>query len=136
MDDVITQRLVELTFAPLDEVAAWFTRLGMKVQRVEEGVLTVRNPQLNITTAVLNISDPITRAVCLGFGVAGVHWPQAFPDLLKAVDQAWRLGQGDRNTVLTGSPRGPDNKGHPARKPPPVTAPTFADLYKNRNPGE
>lgn len=136
MDGVITQRLVELTFAPLNEVGAWFTCLGMDVQQVEEGVLTVRNPQLNITTAILNISDPITRAVCLGFGVAGVHWPQAFPDLLKAVDQAWRLDQEDRNAVLAGSPRGPDNKGRPVEKVHPVTAPTFADLYKNRNPGE
>jgi hypothetical protein len=141
MDEIITQRLVEMTFAPLDEVAVWLTRLGMEVRQREEGVVTVRNPYLDITTALMNISDPITRAVCLGFALAGVSWPQAFPNLLKAVDKAWRLRQkqtasSDQAPPSAGSSPGPtDHKSQRAQKLPPATTPTFADLYKNRNSG-
>ena len=79
MDGIITQRLVEMTFASLDEVAGWLTRLGLEVQRREEEVVVAHNPHLDITTAVTATSDPISRAVCLGFAVAGPWWPQLFP---------------------------------------------------------
>lgn len=90
MEQMITQRLVEMTFAPLDDVAGWLTRLGLEVRPREEGVVTVRNPHLDITTAILANSDPVTRAVCLGFAVFGVNWTSLCPRLLDAVNQEWR----------------------------------------------
>ena len=139
MDEYITQRLVELTFAPLDEVAEWLTRLGMEVGPQEAGVVTVRNPYLDITTALLSDPDPISRAVCLGFTVAGAQWPRLCPRLLDDVNKAWRsrLKQAHSNAPPAESPPGKENsQGRPARKSPPATVPTFADLYKNQNPGE
>ena len=139
MEQIITQRLVELTFASLDEIAGWLTRLGMEVRPQEEGVVTVHNPHLDITTAILANSDPVTRAVCLGFAVFGVNWPFLCPRLLYAVNQEWRLrqkqaasaGQEHQDAPADQPPGQETNKSYPAQKPPPVTAPTFADLYKN-----
>lgn len=90
MDTLVTQRLVEMTFAPLDEVAAWLVRLGLKIDRREAGVVRVHNPHLNITTAITELSDPVSRAVCLGFALASIFWPQVFPSLLPEVNKAWR----------------------------------------------
>jgi hypothetical protein len=139
MDGIITQRLVELTFAPLDEVAGWLTRLGMETDQREEGVVRIHNPHLGITTAITAISDPVSRAVCLGFAVAGIWWPHVFPNLLTEVNKEWRSRrkQADSNAPLVGQSPGKENsQSRPARKPPPVTVPTFTDLYKNRNPGK
>jgi hypothetical protein len=36
METLITDRLVEMTFAPLAEVARWLARLGLEIQRQEE----------------------------------------------------------------------------------------------------
>lgn len=139
MEQIITQRLVEMTFAPLDDVAGWLTRLGMEVRSQEEGVVTVRNPHLDITTAILANSDPVTRAVCLGFATFGVNWPFLCPRLLYKVNQEWRLrqrqaasaGQEHQDAPVGPRPGQENNKSHPAQKPPPATAPTFADLYEN-----
>jgi len=90
MEALITSRLVEMTFASLEEAAAWLTRLGMEVQLKTEGVVTVRNPHLNITTALMTGSDPITRAVCLGFALMGAHWVSLCPCLLDEVNKEWR----------------------------------------------
>jgi hypothetical protein len=139
MDGIITQRLVEMTFAPLDEVAGWLTRLGMETDQREEGVVRIHNPHLGITTAITAISDPVSRAVCLGFAVAGVWWPHVFPNLLTGVNKAWRSRR--KQAASNASPVGPspgkeNSQSRPARKPPPVTVPTFTDLYKNQNPGK
>lgn len=139
MEQIITQRLVEMTFAPLDDVAGWLTRLGMEVRSREESVVTVRNPHLDITTAILANSDPVTRAVCLGFVVAGINWTGLCPRLLDEVNKEWRLRQRQaasadqehQNTAAGQLARPENKKSHPAQKPPPTTAPTFADLYKN-----
>jgi hypothetical protein len=139
MDGIITQRLVELIFAPLEEVARWLTRLGMETDQREEGVITVRNPHLDITTAILSSSDRISRAVCLGFAVAGLYWPSLCPRLLDEVNREWRSRrqQAASSPAATGPPPGKENgQSRPARQPPPVAVPTFTDLYKKLNPGD
>lgn len=134
METIITQRLVEMTFAPLDEVADWLTRLGLAVEWQEEDVLVVRNPYLHITTALMAGSDPVTRAVCLGFALAASAWVSLCPRLLDEVNREWQLRRenraGDAATrqdkeVSCGSPL---TKEQPRRKPPPAAEPTFADL--------
>lgn len=132
MDTLITRRLVEITFAPLDEVAGWLTRLGLEVEQREEGAVTVRNPYLNITTAILEKSDPITRAVCLAFAVAGQFWPAVMPNLLKEVNREWKLRQVSASPCpAAGQPPGEkNNRNRPRRKPSPMAEATFAGLYK------
>lgn len=99
MEQLITQCMVEMTFAPLDEVARWLTRLGMETDQREEGVVRIHNPHLSITTAITAISDPVSRAVCLGFAVAGVWWPHVFPNLLTEVNKAWH-GIAEKRSTL------------------------------------
>ena len=41
MGILITNRLVEMTFAPLEEVARWLARLGLEIQRQEETLVVV-----------------------------------------------------------------------------------------------
>ena len=111
MESLITDRLVEMTFAPLDEVARWLARLGLEIQRQEETLVVVRNPHLNVVTAILADSDPMTKAVCLATVTAGLSWPAVYPRLLDRVNRRWR---------------------RQAASPPSKT--TFADLYRTRSP--
>lgn len=136
MNALVTQRLVEMTFAPLDEVVAWLARLGLETDRREAGVVRVYNPHLDITTAVMERSDPVSRAVCLAFALASVYWPHVFPNLLTEVNKEWRLRQAQANATAQGEaeePAGKNKKRRPARQPP-ITAPTFAELYKKYEP--
>lgn len=136
MEEMITRRLVEMTFAPLDEVAAWLARLGLDVQGREEGVVTVRNPHLDVATAIPAGADPVTRAVCLGFALAGAYWTGLCPRLLDEVNKEWRRrnrqAAAPKKDAITGSQSGTETGKSP---PSPMAAPTFADLYKNRDPG-
>lgn len=132
MDTLVTQRLVEMTFAPLDEVTAWLTRLGLETDRREEGVVRIHNPHLDITTAITEMSDPVSRTVCLGFALASTAWPHVFPHLLTAVNQEWRRRQAQAQAKaqeVAEEPPGKNKKRHPRQRPL-VTAPTFAELYK------
>ena len=133
MEELVTRRLVEMTFAPPDEVAQWLTRLGMAVDRPEAGVVRIRNPYLNITTAFVAGSDPTTRAVCLAFAIAGPYWTCLFPHLLDMVNREWRSRRRSANSSRE-DPAGPDkDRRKTARqRPPPAKEPT---LYKKQDPG-
>jgi len=89
MEAIVTARLVELVFSPAAQVADWAKRIGLKVERQADGVVILENPGLS-RTAIYDGLDPVTRAVCLGFAVAGPFWPQVLPDLLEAVNKEWR----------------------------------------------
>lgn len=87
----LVQRLVEIIFAPPEATLAWLTRIGLAVEPDEAGkVLIIYNPVLKLRTALVYPGDPITRACCLGFATAGVHWPSLYPGLLEAVNAEWR----------------------------------------------
>jgi hypothetical protein len=136
MEELVTRRLVEMTFASPDKVADWLARLGMAVDRPEAGIVRVRNPYLNITTAFVAASDPTTRAVCLGFAIAGPHWICLCPHLLDMVNREWRSRRRSANTSRE-DPARPDKERRKAarQKPPPATEPTFAGKYKKQDPG-
>jgi hypothetical protein len=127
MNDTTTQRLVEMTFASAEEVAAWLTRLGLETDQPEEGVVRIHNPHLNITTAFTQMSDPITRAVCLGFALAGAWWPQLFRDLPPAVNREWRRRRAQARK------EDPPPKGAIRRRPAPASPP-FAELPRKQKP--
>lgn len=125
--DPIIQRLVEMTFAPLETVASWLATLGLEVERRKEGAVTVRNPFLHLTTAILPETDPVTRAVSLGFATAGMYWPHAYPGLLEAVNDEWRL----RQKRPTPSPsRQPTNGQKPNQHPTATATLSFENLYR------
>ncbi len=87
---LISARLTEMTFKPVAETALWLRRLGLEAEEQPDGAVRVRNPHLNITTAILDSSDPVARAVSLALAFFGPYWPHVAPGLLKAVDQAWK----------------------------------------------
>ena len=136
MEELVTHRLVEMTFAPMDEVADWLARLGMEVDRPETDVARIRNPYLKITTVFVSGSDPISRAVCLGFATAGPHWTYLFPRLLDMVNREWRSRRRSAKTnreTATGSDK--DRRKTVRQRPPPANEPTFADKYRKQDPG-
>ena len=65
MQHLLTERMVEMTFAPATAVADWFNQIGLEAQIQKSGVVVLRNPHLNFTTAIYDNLDPINRAVCL-----------------------------------------------------------------------
>ena len=99
--DPVVQRLVEMTFAPIDQVAEWLTKvIGAEIiqrepaaDNLNTGVLIVRNPYLSITGAFSDSADPVTRAVSLGFITGGMFWTKLFPGLLEAVNAEWKIRQ-------------------------------------------
>jgi glycerophosphoryl diester phosphodiesterase len=121
MKTLMTDRLVEITFAPVATVAGWGQRLGLDVHNQEDGVIVLRNPHLNFTTAISDRLDPITRAICLASAIAGpFYWPQLCPKLLEAVNKEWKRRAGRM-------------KEHQHRSDTPQTLPhqpTFAALYR------
>jgi hypothetical protein len=136
MDELVTRRLVEMTFALPDEVAQWLARLGMAVDRSGTGVVRIRNPYLKITTAFVAGSDPTTRAACLGFAIAGSHWTCLFPHLLDMVNREWRSRRRSVETSRKDLARPDTGRRKAARqRPPPLNKPTFADKYKKQDPG-
>jgi hypothetical protein len=90
MDALISNRLAEMAFKPVAETAHWLRRLGLEAEEQPDGVVRVRNPHLNITTAILAGSDPVTQATCLATSLFGPYWPKVTPGLLKAVNQTWK----------------------------------------------
>jgi len=99
MQHLLTARMVEMTFAPATDIADWFNRIGLEAQIQDSGVVVLRNPGLNFTTAIYDTLDPINRAVCLASAIAGPHlFPEVFPRLLEAVNQEWKA----RSKVETG----------------------------------
>jgi hypothetical protein len=88
---VLVQRLVEIVFAHPEAARAWLARIGLAVEPDETGkILAIYNPALKLRTALVYPGDPITRACCLGFATAGVHWPSLYPGLLEAVNAEWQ----------------------------------------------
>jgi hypothetical protein len=110
METLISDRLIEMTFAPLEEIATWLARLGLEIRRQEETLVVVRNPHLNVVTAILADSDPVTKAVCLATVTVGLSWPAIYPRLLERVNRRWR---------------------RQSASPPSKT--TFADLYRTNS---
>lgn len=91
LEAVLVQRLVEIVFAPPETALAWLARIGLAVEPDETGkILAIYNPALKLRTALVYPGDPITRACCLGFATAGVHWPSLYSGLLEAVNVEWQ----------------------------------------------
>jgi hypothetical protein len=143
MNLAVTDRIVEMVFSPDEEVAAWFNRIGFEAQQTGDEVLLI-NPYLNFRTAIFENMDPVSRAVALGFALAGMYWPKIFPDLLKETNKEWkkreeaqeaRAGE-TRNPA--GAEKEPKTQGQEGKKkggrPWPLSVPgqsTFEDLFRS-----
>ena len=93
MTSALEDRLVEMVFkfidGDLDSFAKWLERIGATIERKNEDEIIFRGPS-GIGTGLLRGMDPINAAVCIGLAVAGLFWPQVFPNLLKKVDAEWK----------------------------------------------
>ena len=90
MPQAVTDRLVEMVFAPARDAARWFELLGFQVEAQEDGVFIVCNGNGTFRTAISDHIDPVNRAVCMAWVIAGMFWPIVFPGLLKEVGEQWR----------------------------------------------
>ena len=90
MEQLLTDRLVELTFRPVAELADWAEQIGLQARRQDDGVVIFYNPHLDFTTALYDALDPINRAVCLATLVFGQGWTTFCPRLLEAVNKKWK----------------------------------------------
>lgn len=91
MQQLMTERLVTITFSPSDEITAWCHQVGLEAHQKPDGVVVITNSHFNFTTAIYDALDPISRAVCLVSAVAGPHyWPEIFPNLLTTVNKEWK----------------------------------------------
>ncbi len=129
MQQLITERMVEMTFAPATDIARWVTRLGLDAHIRESGVVVLKNPHLDFTTAIYDAMDPVTRSVCLASALAGpLIWPQVFPKLLAAVNKEWKA----RAKVEKGKQKWQAEHPPPATSVPPSIGPVnFETLYRH-----
>jgi hypothetical protein len=148
--DLVTRRVLEMTFAPFDDMLAWLTRIGIEVKRREDGEEAICwNPHLQLKTGFVASSDPITRAVALGFATAGAVWPQVYPGLLKAVntemkkrrptaqaaasaEQVESILQAEGIETAQSSVLKPETEGKEGESTPILISPTFQDLFREK----
>lgn len=83
------ERLAEIVFSPLAEIAEWLKSVGLEAELTGDTLL-IHNPHLALTTGLTAGTEPPTKAVCLGFALAGAFWPQVFPRLLTLVNRRWQ----------------------------------------------
>jgi hypothetical protein len=92
-DTLISDRIVTMTFQPAREIGDWLARTGLTVTVQNDGAVVIHNPYLNLTTAISDSLDPVSRAVTIAFALLGVAWPQICPTLLTQVNREWRRQQ-------------------------------------------
>jgi len=91
MQQAVVEQLVEMVFAPASEAARWFESLGFQVDETQEdSVFIICNGNGTFRSAISDHIDPVNRAVCMAWVIAGMFWPIVFPGLLKEVGEQWR----------------------------------------------
>jgi hypothetical protein len=81
---LLTERLVETVFLPLDQIAERCRRWGL-VAELNDGQLTLRRPPkagVPFAGGLAEGTDPINRAVVLGLVLVGEPWPMALATLI------------------------------------------------------
>ena len=92
----IADMAMTLSRGDLDTVLAWLRGLGCTIVHVhgaKDGAPAGRVATVDGLTGIrvgLTPTDPIGCAVQLGFVLAGAHWPQVYPALLRATEARWR----------------------------------------------
>ena len=129
MQQLLTERLVTITFSPSDEITAWCRQVGLEVRQKPDGVVVITNPHFSFTTAIYDALDPISRAVCLASAVAGPSfWPEIFPRLLDTVNKEWKeRARQEKTRQKWDEENGSSNQ---LLDPEAVRQPTFEMLYK------
>lgn len=86
--NLLEDRIIQLAFIPIEELPDQLKKLGVTVEIHENGgSLVIDNGSMRVG---LMESDPITKAVQLGFGLCGALWASAMPNLLPGVEKEWR----------------------------------------------
>lgn len=85
----MTGHLADVVFQPVPQIAQRARAWGLTVVSASEDELIVRSPD-GFTGGLTSATDPINRAVILGFALIGPFWPHAFPTLLEEVQRRWK----------------------------------------------
>jgi hypothetical protein len=111
MQQAVVERLVEMVFAPAQDAARWFESLGFQVEAQEDGVFIVCNGNGTFRTAISDQIDPVNRAVCMAWVIAGMFWPTIFPGLLKEIGKQWRKRRAQARDTAPSPQQKPTTKG-------------------------
>lgn len=84
---LLEDRIVALCFIPLSELPPHLSKLGLKCAQGDDQTIIIDNGQM---TVGFGESDPISRAIQLGFAFCNHLWPVALPNLLTKVDKEWK----------------------------------------------
>jgi hypothetical protein len=84
----IADFVMDFCFGDPAGTITWLQSLGCECQSNSDGSWTVKG--IAGVSGGLMVSDPVTVVSQLGFLLAGMYWPQVFPDLLKEVDKRWQ----------------------------------------------
>lgn len=85
---LLENRIVELSFIPINELPPHLSKLGLQSQLVDDGhTIVINNGQMVVS---FRESDPVSTAVQLGFAFCNHLWPSALPNLLPKVTQEWK----------------------------------------------
>lgn len=87
INTLLEQRIVKLAFTPIAELPEELKRLGLHSELYEDGNSLRIDGQIRVG---LHESDPITKAVQLGFAICGTSWSSILPGLLQSVDKEWK----------------------------------------------
>jgi len=88
-NEVLEDRIAQMAFAPLDEIAEWLGRFTWVEVERGDGYVTARTPEMTVGIAGSSV-DPVNQAVQLAFVFAGTCWPYVFPGLLRRVNRIWK----------------------------------------------
>lgn len=89
MSKLLEQKIVELAFTPISELPPQLRRLGLQCQLMEpEETILIDNGFMRVGFCE---TDPVSKAVQLGYAIAGPLWTSVFPNLLKEVNKEWKI---------------------------------------------
>lgn len=95
--DKITQRLADMVWQPPDIIAKWLSTMGIDETYRGEHSIGFYNPRLDVFGVIGTNIDPNTNAVSLAFLLAGMSWPEVYPNLQPLVNREWkRRTKGER----------------------------------------
>lgn len=85
---LLEQRILELAFTPIPELPPQLRRLGLQCQLTDSEEILIDNGFMRVGFCE---TDPVSKAIQLGFAIAGPLWASALPNLLPEVKKEWKI---------------------------------------------
>lgn len=90
----IAEKAIQFWRGEEADVIRWLESLGCVVTRSQPGEYCLMG--IAGCNSALTKGDPNTIAVCIGFLLAGMYWPQVYPSLQSRVNALWKESTGLR----------------------------------------